>query len=80
MAKHSFPPGPRHHLRAARSRYAYIPFGGGPRQCLGEAFACAEGVLILATLVQQWRLRLVEGHRVIPEPLMTLRPKGEGCR
>jgi len=62
--------------RAARSRYAFIPFGAGPRQCLGEPFAWAETVLVLATLAQRWWLRLEEGHHVVPEPLMTLRPKG----
>jgi cytochrome P450 len=62
--------------RAARSRYAYIPFGAGLRQCLGEPFAWAEAVLVLATLAQRWQLRPVEGHHVVPEPLMTLRTKG----
>lgn len=62
--------------RAARSRYSFITFGGGPRQCVGEPFAWAEGVLTLATLAQRWRLRLAPGHPVVPEPLMTLRPRG----
>jgi len=54
---------------------AYFPFGGGPRQCLGEGFAWMEGVLLLATLAQQWQLRLVPGCTVVPQPLVTLRPK-----
>jgi cytochrome P450 len=62
--------------RSARSRYAYIPFGAGSRQCLGEPFAWAEAILVLATLAQRWWMRLVEGHVVVPEPVMTLRPKG----
>jgi cytochrome P450 len=62
--------------RAARSRYAYVPFGAGSRQCLGEPFAWAETTLVLATLATHWRLRLGAGHTVVPEPLMTLRPKG----
>jgi cytochrome P450 len=61
--------------KSARARGAYCPFGMGPRQCIGEAFAWMEGVLVLATLAQRWRLRHDERHRVIPEPLFTLRPK-----
>ena len=58
-----------------RPKFAYFPFGAGPRQCIGEAFAWMEGVLILATIAQKWCLRLVPGHRVKPQPLITLRPK-----
>ncbi len=61
--------------RAARPRFAYFPFGGGARQCIGEPFAWMEGTLILATLAQKWRLRLQPGHRVEPQPLITLRPR-----
>jgi cytochrome P450 len=61
--------------KAARPKFAYFPFGGGPRLCLGEAFAWMEGVLVLATLAQQWRMDLVHGHPVEPHPLITLRPK-----
>jgi cytochrome P450 len=61
--------------RAARPKFAYFPFGGGARQCIGEAFAWIEGVLLLATLAQDWRLRLAPGHRAEPEPLITLRPR-----
>jgi cytochrome P450 len=61
--------------KASRHKFAYFPFGGGARQCIGEPFAWMEGVLILATLAQQWRLRLVPGHRVEAQPLITLRPR-----
>ncbi len=58
-----------------RPKFAYFPFGAGPRQCIGESFAWMEGVLILATIAQKWRLRLVPGHPVKLQPLITLRPK-----
>jgi len=57
------------------ARAAYIPFGGGPRQCLGEGFAWMEGLLVLATLAQTWRMQLVPGPPVEPWGLVTLRPK-----
>jgi cytochrome P450 len=60
---------------AGPARYAYLPFGGGPRQCLGEGFAWMEGLLVLATLAQTWRMRLVPGPPVEPWGLVTLRPK-----
>jgi len=60
---------------AARPRFAYFPFGGGARQCIGEGFAWMEGILVLATLAQQWQMRLVPGHPVALRPLMTLRPR-----
>jgi cytochrome P450 len=61
--------------KARRAKFTYFPFGAGVRQCIGESFAWMEGVLILATLAQRWKLRLVPGHRVEPQPLITLRPK-----
>jgi len=61
--------------KAQRTKFSYFPFGAGARQCIGESFAWMEGVLILATLAQKWRLRLAPGHRVEPQPLITLRPK-----
>jgi cytochrome P450 len=58
-----------------RPKFAYFPFGGGPRVCIGEQFAWMEGVLALATIGQRWRLRLVQGHPVALQPIITLRPK-----
>jgi cytochrome P450 len=62
---------------AARPRYAYYPFLGGPRQCIGNTFALMEGTLILATLAQRHRPRMVAGYTPKPEPLITLRPSGD---
>ena len=61
--------------KSRRTKLTYFPFGAGARQCIGESFAWMEGALLLATLAQKWKLRLVPGHRVEPEPLITLRPK-----
>jgi cytochrome P450 len=61
--------------QAARPKFSYFPFGGGPRQCIGESFAWMEGTLLIATIAQQWRLRLLPGHPVEMLPLVTLRPK-----
>jgi cytochrome P450 len=62
-------------FRATLPKFAYFPFGGGPRQCIGESFAWMELILLVATIAQQWRLQLVPGHPVVPEPLVTLRTK-----
>lgn len=59
-----------------RPQFSYFPFGGGTRRCIGESFAKMEGVLLLATLAQRYRFELKKGEKVIPEPLITLRPKG----
>lgn len=59
----------------ARPKFAFFPFGAGTRNCIGEQFAMMEGVLLLATLAQQWRLKLVPGQTVEPFPKVTLRPK-----
>ena len=56
-------------------RFAYFPFGGGPRQCIGSAFAVMEATLILATVAQKYRLRLVPNHVVVPLASITLRPR-----
>ena len=61
--------------KARRTKFTYFPFGAGARQCIGESFAWMEGVLILATLAQKWKLRLTPGHRIEPQPLITLRSK-----
>jgi cytochrome P450 len=56
-------------------RFAYFPFGGGPRQCIGNAFAVMEATLLLATIAQNYRLRLVANHPVEPLASITLRPR-----
>jgi len=56
-------------------RFAYFPFGGGPRQCIGASFAMMEAALLLATIAQQFRFEAVPGHPVVPIPSFTLRPK-----
>jgi cytochrome P450 len=62
-------------FKAALPKFAYFPFGGGPRQCIGEPFARMELALLVATIAQRWRLRLVPDQSVVPKPLITLRPK-----
>ena len=59
-----------------RPRYAYLPFGGGPRQCIGNNFALLEAQIVLAMVGQRYRLSLVPGRTVEPLPLVTLRPRG----
>jgi cytochrome P450 len=61
--------------KAQRAKFTYFPFGAGARQCIGESFAWMEGTLLLAALGQKWKLTLVPGHPVEPQPLITLRPK-----
>ncbi|MDQ4081881.1 MAG: cytochrome P450 [Actinomycetota bacterium] len=58
-----------------RKKFVYFPFGAGPRLCIGERFAWMEAILLLATLAERWRLRLVPGQRVVPKPMVTLRPR-----
>jgi len=60
---------------AERPRFAYIPFGAGPRICIGAAFAMTEAILMLATIAQRYRLQLKPGHPVEPQGLITLRPR-----
>lgn len=59
---------------AKRPRFAFYPFGGGPRGCIGESFAMTEAVLIMAMTMQRYQLTLVPGHVVEPDPVYTLRP------
>ena len=56
-------------------KFAYFPFGGGPRQCIGASFAMMEAVLLLATIARRFRLSKVEGQPIVPVPSFTLRPK-----
>lgn len=76
-------------VRDSRPQFSYFPFGGGLRRCIGEGFAWMEGILLLATLAQQWQMRLVPDHPVALKPVMTLRSKygmrmivtrRDGCR
>jgi cytochrome P450 len=61
--------------RAARPRYAYFPFSFGARQCIGEAFAWLEAVVVLAALGQRWRFTRADERPIELEPTITLRPK-----
>ena len=55
-------------------RYAYFPFGGGPRICIGNNFALMEATLILATIARKYRLKLAPDANIVPLPTITLRP------
>ena len=61
--------------KSARPKFAYFPFGGGGRQCIGESFAWMEGVLAIATLATQWRLTYLGTTPPIPQAKITLRPR-----
>jgi cytochrome P450 len=58
-----------------RPRHHYLPFGAGPRVCIGSHFALLEAQLVLITMIQNAKLSMQASH-VVPEPLVTLRPKG----
>jgi cytochrome P450 len=58
-----------------RPRFAYFPFGGGNRVCVGESFAWTEAIIVLATIAQGWRLPLDADHVIEPQPLITLRTR-----
>jgi cytochrome P450 len=60
---------------ALRPEFAYFPFGGGPRGCVGKQFAMIEGQIVLAMVARRFRLRSVAGHPVEPNPILTLRPR-----
>jgi cytochrome P450 len=60
---------------AQQPRYTYLPFGAGPRQCIGAAFALQEATITLAALASRFRADLVPGHPIEPQIGVTLRPK-----
>jgi len=64
------------HARERISRFAYLPFSGGVRTCIGASFAMQEASIVLAKLVQNFRLDLVPGHAVWPVQRLSLRPRG----
>lgn len=61
-------------LRDARPKFSYFPFGGGTRVCIGERFAWAELILVIATFAQKWRFRMAADSPVMPVPRLTLQP------
>jgi cytochrome P450 len=61
---------------AARHKFAYLPFGGGPRLCIGNEFALTEAQIILAMTVQRYRLRYAGAGPIALDPSLTLRPRG----
>jgi cytochrome P450 len=61
---------------AGRPRYAYLPFGGGPRLCIGSGFALLEATVVVAMLAGRYELDLVPGLPIVPEASVTLRPRG----
>ena len=62
--------------RARRPRWAYFPFGGGSRQCVGESFAWMEATLLIATIAQRWQMRYASSQPPALRALITLRPRG----
>ena len=62
-------------MSPVRPKFSYFPFGAGTRVCIGEQFAWMEGILAIATIARRWRFRLVDGHPVVPRPIITLRSR-----
>ena len=65
----------RPEAKAALPRFAYFPFGGGARQCIGDGFAWTEGILLVAALARRWSMRFAEEHAIVPNPVITLRSR-----
>jgi cytochrome P450 len=63
-------------MKEQRPKFSYIPFGGGPRNCIGANFAMMELQLVVAMVLQRYRLRLAEGETVEREAMISIRPKG----
>ncbi len=61
---------------AERPRFAYYPFGGGPHLCIGNSFSLQEMMVVLATVTQRFAASAIDDRPVIPEPMITLRPRG----
>ncbi len=61
--------------RGALPQFAYFPFGGGARRCIGENFAWTEGVLLIAALGKDWRFKFAQNQKIETQPRITLRPK-----
>ena len=62
-------------FRERLPKFAYFPFGGGSRQCIGDRYGFMEAVLVLATIAKRWRVELEPGYPVVEHPVLTLRPK-----
>jgi len=62
-------------FKASLPPFAYFPFGGGARRCIGESFAWMELILVVSAIAQRWAFSLVPGHLVVPQPVVTLRLK-----
>ena len=62
-------------MKSSLPKFAFFPFGGGSRVCMGEPLAWMEGILLLVTLLRYWKIELLPEHPVVLSPLITLRPK-----